>query len=100
MRFAVLGGGSWATALVKMLCENLPEVIWYMRSPEAIEHIGREGHNPNYLSSVEFDVSKLRDSANLHRNRCTRFTEVEGEYFSIRWTVDRDRGRSGSDLVN
>jgi glycerol-3-phosphate dehydrogenase (NAD(P)+) len=66
MRFAVLGGGSWATALVKMLCENLPEVIWYMRSPEAIEHIGREGHNPNYLSSVEFDVSKLRLTSDIN----------------------------------
>lgn len=66
MRFAVLGGGSWATALVKMLCENLSEVTWYMRSEEAIEHIAQEGHNPNYLSSVEFDVSKLRLTSNIN----------------------------------
>ena len=59
-RFAVLGGGSWATALVKMLCENLSELVWYMRSEDAISHIAKHGHNPNYLSSVEFDVSKLR----------------------------------------
>ncbi|MBC2838029.1 NAD(P)H-dependent glycerol-3-phosphate dehydrogenase [Robiginitalea sp. SC105] len=60
LRFAVLGGGSWATAIVKMLCENLEQVTWYMRSSEAIAHILREGHNPNYLSSVEFDTSQLR----------------------------------------
>ena len=60
MRFAVLGGGSWATAIVKMLCENLDQVTWYMRNPDAIEHIRREGHNPNYLSSVEFNTDQLR----------------------------------------
>lgn len=58
-KFAVIGGGSWATAIVKMLKENLPEVAWYMRSSEAIEHIKAHGHNPNYLTSVEFDSKKL-----------------------------------------
>jgi len=53
LKIAVLGGGSWATALVKMLTENLDEVHWYMRSVYALEHIKKEGHNPNYLSSVE-----------------------------------------------
>ncbi|WP_445383766.1 NAD(P)H-dependent glycerol-3-phosphate dehydrogenase [Robiginitalea sp. IMCC43444] len=60
LKYAVLGGGSWATAIVKMLCENLSEVIWYMRSSEAIDYIKTEKHNPNYLSSVEFDLGKLR----------------------------------------
>lgn len=59
-KFAVFGGGSWATAIVKMLCENLDEVGWYMRSEQAVEHIKNEFHNPNYLSSVEFDVAKLK----------------------------------------
>lgn len=58
-RFAVLGGGSWATAIVKMLTENLDVVQWYMRNTEAIEHIRTQGHNPNYLSSVEFHVEQL-----------------------------------------
>ncbi|WP_121665947.1 NAD(P)H-dependent glycerol-3-phosphate dehydrogenase [Mesonia aquimarina] len=57
--FAVIGGGSWATAIVKMLCENVATVHWYMRNTVAIEHIQNEDHNPNYLSSVEFDVSQL-----------------------------------------
>ena len=58
-QFAVLGGGSWATAIVKMLTENLPNVIWYMRSAEAIAFIQKEKHNPNYLTSVEFKMGQL-----------------------------------------
>ena len=58
-KIAVFGGGSWATAIVKMLCENREEVGWYMRSVYSVEHIKKEQHNPNYLSSVEFDVDKL-----------------------------------------
>ena len=58
-KFAVFGGGSWATAIVKMLCENLEEVGWYMRNTSAIEHIKEHKHNPNYLSSVEFNTNKL-----------------------------------------
>ncbi len=59
VQFAVLGGGSWATALVKMLTENLSDVIWYMRSSEAIAFIKKEKHNPNYLTSVKFNLEQL-----------------------------------------
>ena len=65
-KFAVFGGGSWATAIVKMLCENLNEVGWYMRNEASIEHIKKDKHNPNYLSSVEFDVSKLKLSNDIN----------------------------------
>jgi glycerol-3-phosphate dehydrogenase (NAD(P)+) len=65
-KFAVFGGGSWATAIVKMLCENLDEVGWYMRSVYALEHIKKEQHNPNYLSSVEFKLSQLRLSNDIN----------------------------------
>lgn len=64
--FAVFGGGSWATAIVKMLCENLDEVGWYMRSTYAIEHIKKEDHNPNYLSSVEFKPQQLKLSNDIN----------------------------------
>lgn len=59
-KFAVIGGGSWATAIAKMLCSNLPEIAWYMRNEEAINHIKQQHHNPNYLSSVEFHIEKLK----------------------------------------
>lgn len=58
-KFAVLGGGSWATAIVKMLCVNQEKICWYMRNSEAVEFIKKQKHNPNYLTSVTFDVNKL-----------------------------------------
>lgn len=64
--FGVIGGGSWATAIVKMLCENLDQVNWYMRSVYAIEHIKKQDHNPNYLSSVEFDTNQLNLSNDIN----------------------------------
>jgi glycerol-3-phosphate dehydrogenase (NAD(P)+) len=54
-KIAVIGGGSWATALVKILCNNVPVVNWWMRNDDAVEHIHTFKHNPNYLQSVEFD---------------------------------------------
>ena len=65
-KFAVIGGGSWATAIAKMLCVNLPEIAWYMRNEEAIEHIKTHKHNPNYLSGVEFDLEKLQLTSNIN----------------------------------
>ncbi len=58
-KFAVIGGGSWATAIVKMLSENLSEIAWYMRSENAIAELKENFRNPNYLSSVEFDIDQL-----------------------------------------
>ena len=58
-KFAVIGGGSWATAIAKMLCVNVGQIAWYMRNTYAIEHLKLQKHNPNYLSSVEFDTKKL-----------------------------------------
>lgn len=65
-KFAVFGGGSWATAIVKMLCENLDEVHWYMRSKSSVEFIKKNGHNPNYLSSVEFNLKQLKLSNDIN----------------------------------
>ncbi|MEP6804202.1 MAG: NAD(P)H-dependent glycerol-3-phosphate dehydrogenase [Flavobacterium sp.] len=66
LKFAVIGGGSWATAIAKMLCVNLSEIAWYMRNDAAIEHIQKYKHNPNYLSSVEFDTNKLKLTNNIN----------------------------------
>jgi glycerol-3-phosphate dehydrogenase (NAD(P)+) len=59
LKFAVLGGGSWATAIVKMLMENQEQVGWYMRNSDAIGYIKIQKHNPNYLTSVEFNTEQL-----------------------------------------
>ena len=64
---AVIGGGSWATAIVKMLCNNAKPspVQWWLRSTTVVEHIQKYKHNPNYLTSVEFDTDKLALSTDL-----------------------------------
>jgi glycerol-3-phosphate dehydrogenase (NAD(P)+) len=59
-KIAMIGGGSWATAIVKMLADNLSEkeIFWWMRNEAAIEHIKKFKHNPNYISSVEIKLTQ------------------------------------------
>lgn len=64
-KIAVLGGGSWATAIVKMLANNTSELGWWLRREETVKFIQTHRHNPDYLSSVEFDVNKIRVSSDL-----------------------------------
>ncbi len=66
LNYAVFGAGSWATAIVKMLSENLDEIGWYMRSVYTKEHIEKEQHNPSYLSSVEFNTKQLKLSNDIN----------------------------------
>jgi len=65
-KIAVFGSGSWATAIVKMLCENLDTVGWYIRKEESVEYIKENEHNPSYLSSVEFDTNQLKLSSDIN----------------------------------
>jgi len=74
MKFGVLGGGSWATAIVKMLTENQDRVGWYMRNSRAVDYIQREKHNPNYLSSVEFHTEQLHLTDDI--NELVRSSDV------------------------
>jgi glycerol-3-phosphate dehydrogenase (NAD(P)+) len=66
LKFAVIGGGSWATAIAKMLCVNQKEICWYMRNEYAIEHLKVHHHNLNYLTSVEFDTKKLKLTSDIN----------------------------------
>jgi len=64
-KIAVIGGGSWATALVKILCNNVESLNWWMRNEHAVEHLLKYQHNPHYLQSVEFDRNKINVSTNI-----------------------------------
>lgn len=64
-RCAVIGYGSWATALVGLLAANGRQVGWYVRNPEVLASLRDEGRNPRYLSDLEFDPSTLRPSDDL-----------------------------------
>ena len=59
MRFGVIGSGSWATALTKILTDNRQPVGWWIRNEASIRHIQARHHNPQYLPSVHFDTSLL-----------------------------------------
>lgn len=64
-KIAVVGSGSWATAIVKILCNNVDKVSWFFRNQSDIDHMNQYGHNPRYLSSVNFDQNKLILSSDL-----------------------------------
>ena len=66
-RCAVIGYGSWATALVKVLSGNEERVGWYVRNPDVLEGLLTEGRNPRYLDDVEFDRSRIAPSDDLNR---------------------------------
>lgn len=65
-RIAVLGGGSWATALVKLLLENIPTISWYMRNENTANIIRTTGRNPKYLSGVYLRKDKLQISSDIN----------------------------------
>lgn len=64
-RVAVIGGGSWATAIVKMLSENNNRINWWLRNREAVKHIQKYRHNPDYLSGVQIHKAKVKPHENL-----------------------------------
>ena len=66
-KIAVLGGGSWATAIVKILSENHSQVNWWMRDEESIQHIKKFDNNPKYLPSIQFDTKKLNLKTDLQQ---------------------------------
>lgn len=59
MNVGIIGSGSWATALAKLLTDNRHPIHWLVRGESMAEHIARRKHNPTYLSSVNFDTSLL-----------------------------------------
>lgn len=64
-KVAVIGGGSWATAITKILLNNLNKVNWYLRDQKQLEYLEEYCHNPRYLSTVSFNMKKLNLSNDL-----------------------------------
>ncbi len=62
---AIIGSGSWATAIAKIVLESEKQIGWYLRSDENIAEFKRLGHNPKYLTDVEFDLSRINFSSDL-----------------------------------
>ncbi|MDE5621566.1 MAG: NAD(P)-binding domain-containing protein, partial [Alistipes sp.] len=64
-RCAVIGYGSWATAIAGLLAANEERVGWYVRNPEVLESLRTEGRNPRYLNDMEFDPARIAPSDDL-----------------------------------
>ncbi|UHG92291.1 NAD(P)H-dependent glycerol-3-phosphate dehydrogenase [Spirosoma oryzicola] len=60
VRLTMIGGGSWATALVKILSENNVNIKWWLRKTADAEYIKKFGHNPSYLSDVQINTRKVK----------------------------------------
>ena len=59
-RVAVIGGGTWATAIIKILSTNLEHIYWWVREEEIMEGVTKYGHNPLYLSSVFINPKEVK----------------------------------------
>lgn len=64
---AVMGGGSWATALAKLLMNNCEQITWYMRRDDRIEEFKHLRHNPAYLTDVTFDIERINFSSDINK---------------------------------
>lgn len=64
---AIIGGGSWATAIAKIVIDHTHHLGWYMRRDDRIEDFRRLGHNPAYLTSVHFDVDEIFFSSDINK---------------------------------
>ncbi len=58
-KIAIIGGGSWATAIAKIIVGNTHHIGWYMRRDDRIEEFKRLEHNPAYLTSVRFNIDEI-----------------------------------------
>lgn len=97
-----MGGGSWATALAKLLLQDCETIHWYMRRDDRIEQFISEGRNPAYLSDVPFDVNRIYFSSDINEmcRRCdTLLLAMPSPYFKAhtdKITVDL----SGKSIVS
>lgn len=66
-KIAIMGGGSWATALAKIVLSTQERINWYMRRDDQIQDFLQTGHNPCYLSAVEFDISRINFYSDINR---------------------------------
>ena len=66
-KIAIIGGGSWATAIAKIVVSHTHHIGWYMRRDDRIEDFRRMGHNPAYLTSVHFNIDEIYFDSDLNR---------------------------------
>ncbi|NPA37286.1 MAG: NAD(P)-binding domain-containing protein [Chlorobi bacterium] len=65
-KVGIIGSGSWATAIAKMLLNNVPSINWHFRNDNFIDQFRKYKHNPNYLTSVEFNMDNIFLSSDIN----------------------------------
>ena len=65
-KIAIIGGGSWATAIAKIIVSHTHHIGWYIRRDDRIDDFRRLGHNPAYLTSVRFDIDEISFSSDIN----------------------------------
>lgn len=101
-KIAIMGGGSWATALAKLMLKTNDRIVWYMRRDDRINDFRSLGHNPVYLSDVEFDTSRIDFSSDINevcRMADTLLLAVPSPYLKSHLAKIRD-DISGKYVVN
>lgn len=67
MNVSIIGSGSWATALAKIVMHNTTDINWHIRRQEVIDEFVEIRRNPNHLEWAYFDVSRIHFSADINR---------------------------------
>lgn len=67
MNVAIIGSGSWATALAKIVMHNVADINWYIRKQETIDEFIEIRRNPNHLEWAYFDVSRIHFSTDINQ---------------------------------
>ncbi len=58
-KVGILGGGSWATAMAKIVLSTQDRISWFLRRKDQVAAFIETGYNPDYLRQVHFDTSKI-----------------------------------------
>ncbi len=66
-KICILGGGTWATALAKMVLMNQQHINWFIRRDDQIEGFYKLGRNPNYLTNVKFNLAQITFYSNIEK---------------------------------
>ena len=65
-KVGVLGGGSWATAIIKMLSENLNNINWWIKNKNSVSYIKQHQYNPKYLTKTQLNLEKLNITSDIN----------------------------------
>ena len=65
MQIGVIGSGSWATAIAKIVTDNGHQINWWVRQQTNIDYFVKRKHNPHYLRNAYFDVQRIVFSTDI-----------------------------------